>query len=183
LNNSDAGVNHHLMNGVARLLFLVLFSQLALGGAQAAGAKGKRGSSEPVAFPYSSHGTGNCIDFRKLKLSQGRDVARVISAHFGAIGSPPERAIDLALLEEKLRNLVGEKKIVCCLELRPTGRVESIRVFCSSGDLRHDKRAIALLRDCAPYGKYVGSPEVLSYRVEFPKLTVVETQRAELVPE
>ena len=74
------------------------------------------------------------------------------------------------MIEDKLRSRIGDKQVTCRLTLRPSGRVEGIKILESSGNPESDKKAIALLKGIASYGIDRDSHENLSYQVELPKL-------------
>lgn len=107
---------------------------------------------------------------RKFKPETGRDVYRSIAESLGAIRSTEGKPIDTALMDEKLKDLLGETRLVCELTLKPSGRVQEVKILDSSGDPQSDKKAIRLLKNIGFYGADRDSHKNLSYQVELPKL-------------
>lgn len=106
-----------------------------------------------------------------FKSPDNRDIYRSIADTVGA--SKDEDQVDTAIVDEKLNNLFGSTHVACMLTLRPSGRVETVKVLDSSGDPKLDSKCIDLLKRVGQYGTDHSSQKNLSYRVELPNLRVV----------
>lgn len=98
-----------------------------------------------------------------------RDIEHRIAAAFGAI-RVTNNGIDFPKLEQKLRDQIGDKPIICKLTLRPSGQVDGVSILDSSGSPESDQKAVRLLQNIKQYGAYRESRELLSYQVELPNL-------------
>jgi TonB C terminal len=107
-----------------------------------------------------------------VKSPKTRDIFRTIAENVGATEFMPTGRIDTAMLEERLRSLVGDKRITCKLTVKPSGRIAVVQILDSSGDPQSDKKAVALLKSSEPYVADSSSRENISYQIELPKLHV-----------
>ncbi len=139
------------------------------------GARGESHSDLPKVPTQLGTSASDCSGGTPLWMKshpatqRSRDIYQKIAEKLKTIG--PDERVDGEALEEKLSVLVGSKQVICCLILRPNGKIQEVKVLDNSVDYRHYKRAIALLNSIKQYGADEGK-ENLSYQVVLPKLWV-----------
>jgi TonB family protein len=83
---------------------------------------------------------------------------------------------NVSATEQKLRDLIGDKSVVCKLTVQPSGDITSLTVEESSGSKIIDEKAIKFIKDAGPYcvGNWSGHDK--TFHIELPKLFVKEKE-------